>query len=385
MYNDRDEMYEVSDYDEDIKQREALLEEVKHLQEGEDWNAVFQQVLDVKRRWKRIPYWDSAYEEKLMEDFDSCMDAFYAKRKEGYASNEALKEELIERATTLSTSENWNQATDEMNELMQQWKAIGSAGKDSDDALWDRFNAARQVFFDRKHEHWETLQEKFGNAKVVKEKLIEQAEGLADSEEWNKTSEKFRTMMEEWKAAGSAGREHEDALWEAFQQHRQRFYDKREAYYAQLHEEQGKKYEAKKELVQRAQEIEAKKEYTRENTAAMKQLNVEWKAIGSCGRDHEDKIWKQFRGIMDSYFDGMKQNNERKHAQWLQRMQEIRTRKLELIQKQKRQIQHMQEEMVGLLGQRAIDEMEEDIEDKKAFIQELEEELADIDKKLQEK
>ena len=45
-----------------------------------------------------------------------------------------------------------------MNELMQQWKASGTAGKETDDELWDAFNAARQKFFDRKHEHWENLQ-----------------------------------------------------------------------------------------------------------------------------------------------------------------------------------------------------------------------------------
>ena len=80
----------------------------------------------------------------------------------------------------------------------------------------------------------------------------------------------------------------------------------------------------------------------------------------------------------------MKAWNEEKHANWLQHMQEIRNRKAELIQNQKRQIEHMKQDMVGLLGQRAIDEMEEAIEDKKAFIEELEKEIADIDARLTE-
>lgn len=40
--------------------------------------------------------------------------------------------------------------------------------------------------------------------------------------------------------------------------------------------------------------------------------------------------------------------------------------------------------MVGLLGQRAIDEMQEQIEEKEAFIAQLEAELEDIDKTLAE-
>lgn len=380
MYNENDEMYEVSDYDEDIRSREALIEEAKNLPENADWN----EVLKLKRKWKRIAYWDSAYEEKLAEEFDSYIDVFYAKRKEGYQNNETLKKELIQRAETIADADNFNQASDEMNELMNQWKAIGSAGKDTDDALWDAFNSARQKFFDRKHQHWEELQSKFGNARQVKEELIKQAEALADSQEWQKTSESFRKLMDEWKAVGSAGKEHEDRLWTAFNESRQKFYDNRTAYYDKLHEVQDKKYEQKKAIVEKAQHIAEGKEYTRENTAQMKQLGVDWKAIGSCGKEREDQIWKEFRSIMDVYFDGLKQWNEQKHLQWRQRMIDARTRKQELIQNQKRQIKHMQDEMVGLLGQRAIDEMEERIEEKKEFIQQLEGELADIDKTLGE-
>ena len=384
MYNDNDEMFEVSDFDEDIHRREALIEEAKSIPVSSDWNEVMHQVNDLRRRWRRIQYWDSAYEETLAEEFDSYIDAFYAKRREFYQSAQKLKEELIEQARKVALSEEWNQATEEMNALMQQWKAAGSAGKETDDALWEQFNAARQQFFDRKHEHWEQLQGKFENARQVKENLIEQAAALEDSQEWQKTSEKFRKLMDEWKAVGSAGREHEDALWEKFNSSRQKFYERRNAHYDELHQVQGERYDAKKKLVAQAKEIADAKSYTRENTKVMKDLGVEWKKVGSCGKEHEDQIWKEFRSIMDEYFDGLKQWNEQRHSQWRQRMQDARARKLELIQNQKRQIQRMKEEMVGLLGQRAIDDMQDRIDEKEDFIEQLEAEVADIDKSLNE-
>ena len=384
MYQENDDMLEVNDFDEDIRRREELIEEAKNIPADADWNEVMHQVNDLRRRWRRIQYWDSAYEETLAEEFDSYIDAFYAKRREFYQSAQKLKEELIEQARKVALSEEWNQATEEMNALMQQWKAAGSAGKETDDALWEQFNAARQQFFDRKHEHWEQLQGKFENARQVKENLIEQAAALEDSQEWQKTSEKFRKLMDEWKAVGSAGREHEDALWEKFNSSRQKFYERRNAHYDELHQEQGERYDAKKKLVAQAKEIADAKSYTRENTKVMKDLGVEWKKVGSCGKEHEDQIWKEFRSIMDEYFDGLKQWNEQRHSQWRQRMQDARARKLELIQNQKRQIQRMKEEMVGLLGQRAIDDMQDRIDEKEDFIEQLEAEVADIDKSLNE-
>ena len=384
MYQENDDMLEVNDFDEDIRRREELIEEAKNIPADADWNEVMHQVNDLRRRWRRIQYWDSAYEETLAEEFDSYIDAFYAKRREFYQSAQKLKEELIEQARKVALSEEWNQATEEMNALMQQWKAAGSAGKETDDALWEQFNAARQQFFDRKHEHWEQLQGKFENARQVKENLIEQAAALEDSQEWQKTSEKFRKLMDEWKAVGSAGREHEDALWEKFNSSRQKFYERRNAHYDELHQVQGERYDAKKKLVAQAKEIADARSYTRENTKVMKDLGVEWKKVGSCGKEHEDQIWKEFRSIMDEYFDGLKQWNEQRHSQWRQRMQDARARKLELIQNQKRQIQRMKEEMVGLLGQRAIDDMQDRIDEKEDFIEQLEAEVAHIDRSLNE-
>ena len=63
MYNDHDEMYEVDDFDEDIKRRQALIEEAKAIDPEADWNEVFREISNLKRRWKQIHYWESDYED----------------------------------------------------------------------------------------------------------------------------------------------------------------------------------------------------------------------------------------------------------------------------------------------------------------------------------
>lgn len=111
MYNDNDEMFEVSDFDDDIHRREALIEEARSIPVSSDWNEVMHQVSDLRRRWRRIQFWDSAYEETLAQEFDSIIDKFYAKRRELYQNSQNLKQELIKRAKELSTSEEWNKTT----------------------------------------------------------------------------------------------------------------------------------------------------------------------------------------------------------------------------------------------------------------------------------
>lgn len=379
---DQDEQYEVSDIGEDIQRREQLLAELKSIEVSEDWNVTNREYSDLKRKWKRIYYWESAAEDQLNDEFDAILDAFYGKRREGFKSNQAMKADLVTQAQALVTMANLQDATRLCNELMAQWKSVGSAGKEDDDRLWEAFNEARQVLFDRKQKHWEELQDKFTKARSVKQSLIEQASTIVQAEDIMKTNQQFTTLMNEWKAIGSAGKEYEDSLWNEFNAIRQAFYERREAYYSAMQGELDQKYKAKCALLEQAKTMVNQKTFTKENTEQMKKLNLDWKAIGNCGNNREDQIWREFRATMDSYFEGLRQFNEQKHAQWRQKMIDARSRKQEMIQNQKRQIKYMHDEIVGLLGQRAIDEMEEDIKEAEAFIQELEAEIADIDKTL---
>lgn len=386
MVDNRELFEEVVDQDEDIRRKEALIEEAKQIEISKEWNEVAPLIMNLKKRWRKIPYWESAYEDTLLEEFDAVIDQFYAKRKESLANTTKIKEELIQRATELSKSQDWNKVTDEMNELMNQWKASGSVGnKEADDELWNKFSAARQTFFDRKHENWQQRKAQVANAAEVKREIVVKAQGLAESEEWKKTTEVFKELLEQWKAAGFAGKSLDDELWEQFQAARKTFYDRRNKHYDDLRAEFNEKYEQKKAIVDELKAIVDTEAYTRENTEKVKALNAKWKAVGSCGKEKEDAIWSEFRSAADAYFTGLKAFNEQRQAQWKNRMLENRNRKLELIEKQKRQLKWMEQELTTLLSQSAADDMEEDIEDKKAFIAELEEQLTELDAKISEK
>ena len=124
MANQWDEMMDEKDFDEDIKKRESLIEEAKNLDASLSWNELSRKITELKRRWKRISYWESAYEVKMAEEFDAVLDVFYAKRNEIYQNSQVLKQELISKAKELSESTNFNKATDEMKPEMQEKKRM---------------------------------------------------------------------------------------------------------------------------------------------------------------------------------------------------------------------------------------------------------------------
>ena len=375
---------EFEDMEADIDKKQALVEESRKVDEIEDFNEAYRFVNDLKRKWRRIPFGESLAEEKLKDEFEANIEKVFEKQRKLSQKVVDAKEALIKEAEKASLSEDFKKATEKMNSLMTEWKNAGNAGKKTDDELWERFNSARQKFYDRKHANWENMNAQFETAKKVKEDLIEKAKSLQDSEEWQKTSAKYKELMDAWKAAGNAGREFDDDLWNAFNEARHKFYSKRNEFYEQLHKEHDEKYAQKQALVKEAKSIAGLEEYTREQTAMMKDLSAKWKAIGFCGKDKEDEIWAEFRGIMDTYFDGLKKTSEKRHAQWRIHMEEIISRKEEQIENQKRQIKHLQDDMLGLVSEATVADMQEQIEDKEDFIKQLQEEIEDIQKKLAE-
>mgnify|MGYP000384641502 CR=1 FL=1 len=375
---------EYEDMEAGIDQKQALVEESKKVDEIEDFSEAVRFVNDLKKRWRKTGFGESLAEEKLREEFDANIEKVYEKQKALAQKVVDVKEALIKEAEKTSLSDDFKKATEKMTSLMDQWKVSGNAGKKTDDELWERFNAARQKFYDRKHANWENRAVQFENAKKVKEDLIEKAKSLQDSEEWQKTSAKYKELMDAWKAAGNAGREFDDDLWNAFNEARQNFYAKRNEFYEKLHAEHDEKYAEKQALVKEAKSIAGLQEYTREQTAMMKELSNKWKSIGFCGKDKEDEIWNEFRGVMDEYFAGLKSASEKRRANWRDHMAEIISRKEEQIANQKRQIKRLQDDMTGLVSEATVADLQDQVEDKEDFIKQLEQEIEDIEKKLAE-
>ena len=374
----------ADEYDrlDDISKKEEILKEAKEIPADADYKDVMPTISALQKKWRRIGEGESAYEESLRKQFDEVIDVFYAKQKEALKDVVTAKEELIKKAEALVDSKDLNKATNEINALFDEWKKLGYTDKKTDDELWAKFNTARQSFYDNRHELREQMAAKMQDAVKVKEELITKAEELADSTSWKKTTKAMDALMEEWKAAGYAGKEHNDELWDKFRAARKKFYDARSDFYAKQNAEFAEKVKSKQELIEKAKAIVEQNAYSRENSDKLKELSAAWKEVGFSGRDKEEKLWNEFKGTLDTYYAGLKAFNEQKHTDWLNRMESVKSRKVDMIEKQKKQLTWMERELTSVIGEAAFEEMQLDIEDKKAFIEQLEAELKELEDKI---
>lgn len=150
----------------------------------------------------------SAYEAKRQAE----MEAKAAKRAAALEG----KEKIVIEAESLKDSEQWKATGDRLKDLLEEWKKAPRLDKKSDTELWKRFSAARNHFDKKRRTHFASLSKKQSEVKGAKEKIVQEAEALANSTDWVATARRYKALMDQWKASGR-GKKNEDAkLWERF-------------------------------------------------------------------------------------------------------------------------------------------------------------------------
>lgn len=150
----------------------------------------------------------SAYEAKRQAE----MEAKAAKRAAALEG----KEKIVIEAESLKDSEQWKATGDRLKDLLEEWKKAPRLDKKSDTELWKRFSAARNHFDKKRRTHFASLSKKQSEVKSAKEKIVQEAEALANSTDWVATARRYKALMDQWKASGR-GKKNEDAkLWERF-------------------------------------------------------------------------------------------------------------------------------------------------------------------------
>ena len=149
-----------------------------------DWNKASEELLEIQKIWKTIGYAPKKENNRIYERFRAACDKFFEHKREFYAGvksemehNLAVKLELCAEAEALSTSEDWKHATDELIALQARWKQAGPVSRRHSDTIWKRFRAACDKFFERKAEHFSSVDSVHEENLKLKLALIEEMKG----------------------------------------------------------------------------------------------------------------------------------------------------------------------------------------------------------------
>lgn len=287
-----------------------------------------------------------------------------AERAQRSAESRASKERIVTEAEQLAEGSDWRNGANRMRELLDEWKALPRIDRSSDDALWRRFSTARTAYTRRRKAHFAEQHEKRDAARVVKERLAAEAEELATSTEWGPTAGRYRDLMRQWKAAGPAPRDVDDALWKRFRGAQDAFFGARDAAAAEQDQEFAANAQVKEQLLTEAEalvpvtDLEAAKRTFRD-------IAERWDAAGKVPRDRMKELEGRIRKV-EQEIRGVEED------QWRRSDPEKSARADDMVSKLEAAIAQVEadlEKARAAGNERKIKELEENLASRQMFLE----------------
>lgn len=292
-----------------LKLKEDILDNIEQLFNDESiaWRERFKSFLMAQSEWKAIGHVPKDKNQDQWDRFQSLADLFYNKHKEEQKKEDLVrqknyeeKQALCEKAEALQNSEEWNETSNQLIELQEEWKRIGPVPKVKSEEIWTRFRLACDVFFQNKRKHFEGLDSKKADNLKAKEDLCEKLESL----ELDYTNIESLTILKEieaqWNSIGHVPKEEVDSIYKRYSMIANQIVEN----FALAHPEFRERLEKIK--VQKEAMIEQIKELLEDSGSnhsanLIRELQKEWKKLGSIGIQ-DSELQKEWKNINDDFF-----------------------------------------------------------------------------------
>ena len=189
-----------------------------------EWNAATKTLEEIQKEWRGIGFASKKDNQKIYDRFRAACDAFFARKKEFYAGfkesineNLARKLAICEQAEALKDSTDWKATADTLIDLQKQWKEIGAVPRQKSDALWKRFRAACDSFFEARDKQPKDANDYYGNLKA-KQRLITEINAYELSGDAEADAEAGSKFSERWQAIGFVPFKEKDRIAQAYRE-----------------------------------------------------------------------------------------------------------------------------------------------------------------------
>lgn len=276
------------------------------------WNKVSERVQAIQAEWRTIGFAPKKDNNKVYDRFRAACDkffevkhAFYAEAKDDMAKNLEIKNALCERAEAIVERTDWAKATEELLALQAEWKKSGAVSRKYADAVWKRFRAACDKFFERKSQHFSSVDNEYSANLAAKKALLEEM-----AQATVKSFEDIKAFQRRWSDIGFVPIRHKDELQKQYkavldklfaavrgadrEQQMSRFKDRvasmRDAGGKQLRSEREKLYNRVKQLEQEIQTLENNIGFFAKSKGAEAMIAAVEEKIAKAKRDMADII-----------------------------------------------------------------------------------------------
>ncbi|MGB1232035.1 MAG: DUF349 domain-containing protein [Winogradskyella sp.] len=306
-----------------LENRLTIIENIKGLLNVEEnMGTTYKTFKDLQEQWRNagpIPRdkynnaWNTYHHH--VERFYDFLHLNNDLRDMDFKHNYDKKLKLIERAEELAKDDNTNRSFRELQVLHKLWKEeLGPVAKEHRDTIWERFSNATKTIHDKRQVYYANMDKIHEKNLENKEEIIAKITAIntdpaTSHSALQKKIKAVEALREDFFNAGKVPIKVNEATWAKFKDAVRTFNRSKNQFYKALKKDQFENLQKKKDLIKIAEEHKDSNDFEKA-TPLMKKIQNQWKAIGHVPRRDSDKIWKQFRGACNHYFDRM--NAERK-------------------------------------------------------------------------
>lgn len=301
---------------ENLANRLSIIEELKGLVNvEEDINTTYKQFKEVQEKWRNAGPIPRNYYNDVWRTYHHHIEIFYdflhinrELRDLDFKHNLEEKIKLVEQAEALEKEEDLNKAFRELQTLHKIWKEdIGPVDSAHREEIWERFSKATKVLHQRRQDYYNDLDKVYEQNLENKKEIINAIQKIAADIANNHKSlqqqiKQIEALRDAFFKAGKVPQKVNEQTWADFKEAVRSFNRGKNTYYKNLKKEQQENLDKKRELLNLAISLKDSEEWD-SATSEMKRIQNEWKKIGHVPRKYSDKIWKDFKGACNHYFD----------------------------------------------------------------------------------
>ncbi|CAM1344083.1 DUF349 domain-containing protein [Tenacibaculum amylolyticum] len=280
------------DFKHNLEEKQKLIVRAEALYELEDVNGAFKELQELHRLWKEeIGPVGREHREDVWNRFSEATKKLHDKRHDYYRDLKSKHQEIITAKlavveeinaydfTNNKTHKDWQRSIKDVEALRQKYFDVGKLPYNKSEAVWQKLKEATKKFNTAKNAFYK--HEKSAQTDNLKKKmeLVELAESLKESTDWDATTNTMKRIQSDWKRIGHVPRKFSDEIWNRFKTACNHYFDRLNAHRDGVSQEQEAVVVTKKAFIEEFKNNEAP---TIEN---IKEAIQKWRALGSLPRN----------------------------------------------------------------------------------------------------
>lgn len=253
---------------------------------------------------------DDADETRMKELFNELK----VKRAEFNAAQDALRTENLDKKLKIIAEidaiaadvDNVNRQYNHIQQLQQEFKAIGEVPATHVTELWKNYQLAIEKFYDLLKMNKELRDYDFKKNLEIKQQLCAEAEALDDDNDIVSAFKKLQELHSQWREIGPVAKEIREELWQRFKNASSVINKKYQSYFEERKAKEKENAAAKTVLCEKieAMSTDGLASYAawNEATKSIVALQGEWKKIGFASRKVNNELFARFRKSCDEFF-----------------------------------------------------------------------------------